>query len=197
MGTEIGRDTARFLVYQDDRELENPSADLKLAREIAELTGGEMVSPERLASALERHRPVELHRILEPDRVQGLGQLAVSADLRGALDPRVVGAEAAWVGLRVRYSVELFYEATAGPPGPGTPAGKPATPLTCGKPATGYFSSRSSPAMSFWKSSRWRSAPRSVSFFMCDAFLVAPAYRIAEEFHRCVAVERLLCELLP
>ena len=27
-GQEIGRDTARFLVYQDDRELENPSADL-------------------------------------------------------------------------------------------------------------------------------------------------------------------------
>ena len=31
-------------MYQDDRELENPSADLKLAREIAEITGGELVS---------------------------------------------------------------------------------------------------------------------------------------------------------
>ncbi len=30
-GVEIGRDKARFLVYQDDRELENPSADQKLA----------------------------------------------------------------------------------------------------------------------------------------------------------------------
>ena len=30
-GQEIGRDSARFLVYQDDRELENPAADLALA----------------------------------------------------------------------------------------------------------------------------------------------------------------------
>jgi len=49
-GQEIGRDKARFLVYQDDRELENPSADLKLAREIAELTSGEAVTPERLGT---------------------------------------------------------------------------------------------------------------------------------------------------
>jgi uncharacterized membrane protein len=51
-GQEIGRDKGRFLVYQDDRELENPSADLKLAREIAELTGGEPVNPEKLGSYL-------------------------------------------------------------------------------------------------------------------------------------------------
>ena len=51
-GKEIGHDSARFLVYQDDRELENPSADLKLAREIAELTGGELVTPEKLGAYL-------------------------------------------------------------------------------------------------------------------------------------------------
>jgi uncharacterized membrane protein len=51
-GQEIGHDTARFLVYQDDRETENPSADHKLAREIAELTGGASVSPERLGTHL-------------------------------------------------------------------------------------------------------------------------------------------------
>ncbi len=51
-GQEIGRDSARFLVYQDDRELENPSADLKLAREIAEITGGEPVNPEKLTAYL-------------------------------------------------------------------------------------------------------------------------------------------------
>jgi hypothetical protein len=51
-GAEIGRDTARFLVYQEDRELENPSADLKLAREMASLTGGEPVTPENLTSYL-------------------------------------------------------------------------------------------------------------------------------------------------
>ena len=51
-GQQIGSDKARFLVYEDDRELENPSADLKLAREIAQLTGGELVTPERLGSYL-------------------------------------------------------------------------------------------------------------------------------------------------
>jgi uncharacterized membrane protein len=51
-GNEIGRDRSRFLVYQDDRELENPSADLKMAREIAEITGGEPVTPERLSGYL-------------------------------------------------------------------------------------------------------------------------------------------------
>jgi uncharacterized membrane protein len=51
-GKEVGHDTARFLVYQDDRELENPSADLKLAREMASLTGGEAVTPEKLMAHL-------------------------------------------------------------------------------------------------------------------------------------------------
>jgi uncharacterized membrane protein len=51
-GNEIGRDKSRFIVYQDDRELENPSADLKLAREIAEITGGEPLTPEHLARYL-------------------------------------------------------------------------------------------------------------------------------------------------
>lgn len=51
-GQEVGRDSARFLVYQDDRELENPSADPDLARQIAELTAGEAVPPEQLAKHL-------------------------------------------------------------------------------------------------------------------------------------------------
>ena len=51
-GKEIGRDSARFLVYQDDREMENPAADLDLAKQIAELTGGESVAPERLPKYL-------------------------------------------------------------------------------------------------------------------------------------------------
>ncbi|MHB1556808.1 MAG: glutamine amidotransferase [Isosphaeraceae bacterium] len=49
---EIGHDSARFLVYQDDRELENPSADLNLAREIARITEGESVAHEGLATYL-------------------------------------------------------------------------------------------------------------------------------------------------
>jgi uncharacterized membrane protein len=51
-GQEIGRDTGRFLVYQDDRELENPSADLALARQIASLTEGEPLTPEKLTGYL-------------------------------------------------------------------------------------------------------------------------------------------------
>ena len=51
-GQKIGEDKARFLVYEDDRELENPSADLKLAREIAQITGGELITPERLGGYL-------------------------------------------------------------------------------------------------------------------------------------------------
>jgi uncharacterized membrane protein len=51
-GQELGRDTGRFLVYQDDRELENPSADLALARQIAAITEGESVTPERLSTYL-------------------------------------------------------------------------------------------------------------------------------------------------
>jgi hypothetical protein len=49
---EIGRDSGRFLVYQDDRELENHSDDLALARQIAAVTEGEAVTPERLTTYL-------------------------------------------------------------------------------------------------------------------------------------------------
>ncbi|WP_165073480.1 glutamine amidotransferase [Paludisphaera rhizosphaerae] len=51
-GQEIGRDTARFLVFQEDRELENPAADPELARQIADLTAGEPIPPEQLAKHL-------------------------------------------------------------------------------------------------------------------------------------------------
>ena len=52
-GKEIGRDIARFIVYQDDRELENPAADLALLRQIAETTGGESLAPEQLPKYLQ------------------------------------------------------------------------------------------------------------------------------------------------
>jgi hypothetical protein len=47
-GKEIGRDSARFLAFQDDRELENPAADLALLRQISEMTGGQSLPPEQL-----------------------------------------------------------------------------------------------------------------------------------------------------
>ena len=86
-GKELGRDKARFLVYQDDRELENPSADLKLAREIAEITGGELGHSRTAGQLLEGDRSVGLHRVSEPIRVQSLGQLAVPLDLHGRAHP--------------------------------------------------------------------------------------------------------------
>ena len=48
-GAAIGGDASRFMVFQDDRELENPAADLALLRQIAELTGGKFLPPEQLA----------------------------------------------------------------------------------------------------------------------------------------------------
>lgn len=59
-GQEIGRASARFLAFQDDRELENPAADFALLRQIMDLTGGsqlartkgQTVTPEGLAAAI-------------------------------------------------------------------------------------------------------------------------------------------------
>ncbi len=51
-GKEIGRDSARFHVFQDDRELENPAADRSLLRQIAEITGGAAVAPEELGKTI-------------------------------------------------------------------------------------------------------------------------------------------------
>jgi uncharacterized membrane protein len=52
-GKEVGRDKARFIVYQDDRELENPAADRALLRQIAEASGGEFLAPEQLTKYLQ------------------------------------------------------------------------------------------------------------------------------------------------
>jgi hypothetical protein len=51
-GQEVGRDSARFDVYDDDREFENPAADRTLLRQIAEITGGKSVTPEELGKTL-------------------------------------------------------------------------------------------------------------------------------------------------
>jgi hypothetical protein len=47
-GQTLGTDSARFLVYQDDQEMENPAADRALLRQIATTTGGEPLAPEDL-----------------------------------------------------------------------------------------------------------------------------------------------------
>lgn len=48
LGEVVGSDTARFLVYQDEREMENPAADRRLLQDIARITGGESKAPEEL-----------------------------------------------------------------------------------------------------------------------------------------------------
>jgi uncharacterized membrane protein len=52
-GKPVGHDSARFLIYQDDRELENPAADRALLRQIAEASGGQSLAPEQLATYLQ------------------------------------------------------------------------------------------------------------------------------------------------
>ncbi len=56
-GKEIGTDRAKFMVYQDDRELENPAADLALLKQIATITGGDSLAPEELAKYLKKSGP--------------------------------------------------------------------------------------------------------------------------------------------
>lgn len=51
-GQAIGTDSARFDVFQDDRELEDPAADRALMRQIAEVTGGKALEPEELGKYL-------------------------------------------------------------------------------------------------------------------------------------------------
>ena len=46
----------QFIVYQDDRELENPAADRALLRQIAEASGGESLTPEQLPKYLQSLR---------------------------------------------------------------------------------------------------------------------------------------------
>ena len=53
-GNEIGRDSARFLVYEDDREMENPAADKALLAQIATESGGKVVNPEDLRAYIEQ-----------------------------------------------------------------------------------------------------------------------------------------------
>ena len=55
-GQVIGKDSARFLIYQDDLELDNPSTDLVLLRQLAEATGGTTLAPEELPKYLDSIR---------------------------------------------------------------------------------------------------------------------------------------------
>ncbi len=56
-GKTLGSDTARFMVYQDNRELERPAADLALLKQISEITGGEVIRPEDVGKQLAKLGP--------------------------------------------------------------------------------------------------------------------------------------------
>lgn len=47
---EIGRASSRFLVYRDDRELDNPAANIALLQQLSEMTGGKFLRPEQLTA---------------------------------------------------------------------------------------------------------------------------------------------------
>ena len=53
-GQELGAAQARFLVYEQDRELENPAADRGALENLAMMTGGRAVAAERLPELLEQ-----------------------------------------------------------------------------------------------------------------------------------------------
>ena len=99
-GQEIGTDKGRFLVYQDDRELENPSADLLPgAADRRRSPSGEAVAPERLTNYLKGLDRSAYTEYRQPVGIQRLGQLALPPDLHGATDRGVVAAQAPWMGL--------------------------------------------------------------------------------------------------
>lgn len=64
---EVGTARARFLVMDQDLELDNPVADPTLMANLAEVTGGEALAPEQLPSLLQRLRdqppPLEIETL--------------------------------------------------------------------------------------------------------------------------------------
>lgn len=64
-GTLLGHGRARFLVYEQDLEMDNPVADPSLLAGLSEITGGESISPEELRPLLERLRETPLDLQIE------------------------------------------------------------------------------------------------------------------------------------
>jgi hypothetical protein len=52
-GMPVGEARARFLVYEQDLELDNPAADRALLESLAAMTGGKSIPPEQLGSLLD------------------------------------------------------------------------------------------------------------------------------------------------
>ena len=67
-GREFASARARFMVFQDDRELENPAADPALLRQIAEVTGGASLQSEELAQHLKELGPEAAEYVQQIDK---------------------------------------------------------------------------------------------------------------------------------
>ena len=66
-GQKIGAAQARFLVYEQDLELENPAADPTLLASLSSLTGGKALAPEQLSHFLEELRKQPLATEIETE----------------------------------------------------------------------------------------------------------------------------------
>ena len=67
-GREFAATKARFMVYEDDRELENPAADPALLRQIAEITGGTSLASEELGKHLKELGPEAAEYVQQIDK---------------------------------------------------------------------------------------------------------------------------------
>ena len=67
-GREFATTKARFMVFEDDRELENPAADPALLRQIAEVTGGTALASEELGKYLKELGPEATEYVRQVDR---------------------------------------------------------------------------------------------------------------------------------
>ena len=100
---ELGTAEARFLVPNQDIELDRPAAEPSLMAQLAEMTaaaGGKALAPEELPTLLAdaRRRTAQAPR---RSRRQNhlLGHLAVLPGVRRAVGQRVVSAEAVGIGV--------------------------------------------------------------------------------------------------
>lgn len=66
-GQRLGAAGARFLVYEQDLELENPAADPALLASLSNLTGGRVLAPEQLPPFLEELRKRPLATVVETE----------------------------------------------------------------------------------------------------------------------------------
>jgi hypothetical protein len=64
-GQSLGAAQSRFLVYEQDLELENPVADVSLLQSLASMTGGQSMAPEQLQSFLEKFKTTRPDPIVE------------------------------------------------------------------------------------------------------------------------------------